>query len=137
MVGLIVLLIVAGCVAFQYLKGTLVKAFAMIIVTICAGIVAFAYFEAVAALFIGGRDSSFKFLPPPWMQPLSFLLLFLLTFAALQTLAEYLTRQNVDLGLLPERVGRVVCGIVLGLILSSLLLTNLAMAPIPNKYPYQ
>ncbi|MHC4113126.1 MAG: CvpA family protein [Planctomycetota bacterium] len=137
MVSLIVLLIVAGCVAFQYLKGTLVKAFAMIIVTICASIVAFAYFEALAALFIGGRDSSFKFIPPPWMQPLSFLLLFLFTFAALQTLAEYLTRQKADLGLWPERIGRVACGIVLGLVLSSLLLTTLAMAPIPNNYPYQ
>ncbi|MBW8041201.1 MAG: hypothetical protein FVQ85_14525 [Planctomycetes bacterium] len=137
MVNLIVVLIVSGCAAFQYLKGTLVKAFAMIIVTICASVVAFAYFEALAGLFIGGRDSSLKFIPPHWIQPLSFLLLFLFTFAALQTLAEYLTRQQVDLGLWPERIGRVVCGIFLGLILSSLLITTLAMAPIPNNYPYQ
>ena len=135
--NLVVVLIIAGCVAYQYLKGTLVKAFAMIIVTICASIVAFGFFEALAGLFISGRDSSFKFLPPPWMQMLSFVLLFLFTFAGLQTLAEYLTRQQVDLGLWPERIGRVVCGIFLGLILSGILFTALALAPLPNKYPYQ
>jgi hypothetical protein len=92
---------------------------------------AFSYFELLANLFIS-RD-----LIIPWAQTLSFLLLFLFTFAALQTLAQYLTRQNVDLGLWPERVGRVICGILSGLVLSSFLLTASAMAPLPNKYPYQ
>ncbi len=137
MVSLIVLLIVLGCAAFQYLKGTFVRAFATFIITICACIVAFSYFELLAGLFIGGTDSSLKFIPAPWVQMLSFLLLFLFTFAALQTLAQYLTRQEVDLGLWPERIGRVVCGILSGLVLSSFLITASAMAPLPNKYPYQ
>lgn len=137
MVSLIVLLIVGGCAAFQYLKGTFVRAFATFIITICASIVAFSYFEPLAGLFIGGTDSSFKFIPAPWVQPLSFLLLFLFTFAALQTLAQYLTHQEVDLGLWPERIGRVVCGILSGLVLSSFLITASAMAPLPNNYPYQ
>ena len=137
MVSLLVVLIVLGCAAFQYLKGTFVRAFATFIITICACIVAFSYFELLAGLFIGGTDSSFKFIPAPWVQTLSFLLLFLFTFAALQTLAQYLTRQEVDLGLWPERVGRVVCGILSGLVLSSFLITASAMAPLPNKYPYQ
>jgi hypothetical protein len=137
MVGLIVLLIASGCAAFQYLKGTLVRAFATFIVTICASIAAFSYFELLAGLFTGGRGSSFEFLPAPWMQTLSFLLLFLFTFALLQTLAQYLTRQEVDLGLWPERIGRVVFGLLSGLVLSSILITASAMAPLPNKYPYQ
>jgi hypothetical protein len=58
------------------------------------------------------------------------------TFAVLQTAAVQLIRQPVDLGMWPERIGRVVCGILLGLFLSGLLLTTLAMMPIPNKYPY-
>lgn len=137
MVSLIVLLIVGGCAAFQYLKGTFVRAFATFIITICASIVAFSYFEPLAGLFIGGTDSSLKFIPAPWVQTLSFLLLFLFTFAGLQTLAQYLTRQEVDLGLWPERIGRIVCGILSGLVLSSFLITASAMAPIPNNYPYQ
>ena len=131
MVDLIVVLIVLGCAALLYLKGTLVKAFATLIVAVCASVVAFGYFELLANVFIG-RD-----LLIPWAQPLSFALLFILTFAVLQTAAIQLIRQPVDLGLWPERIGRVVCGIFLGLFLSGLLLTALAMAPIPNKYPYQ
>ena len=131
MAGLLVVLIVLGCAAFQYLKGTLVKAFATLIITICASVVAFSYFEVLANVFIGRE------LLIPWAQLLSFALLFILTFAVLQTLAAQLSRQPVDLGLWPERIGRVLCGIFLGLVLSSLLLTALAMAPIPNNYPYQ
>ena len=137
MIGLIILLIAAGCAAYQYLKGTFVRAFATFIVSICASIVAFSFFEVLAGVFIGGRDSSFKFLPAPWMQTLSFLLLFLFSFAILQTLAQYLTKQQVDLGLWPERIGRVVCGMLSGLVLASFLITASAMAPLPNNYPYQ
>ena len=131
MVDLIVVLIVLGCAALLYLKSTLVKAFAALIIAVCASVVAFGYFELLANVFIG-RD-----LLIPWAQPISFALLFILTFAVLQTAAIQLIRQPVDLGLWPERIGRVVCGIFLGLFLSGLLLTALAMAPIPNKYPYQ
>src|SRR4030042_2048178 len=131
MVSLIVLLIVVGGAAFQFLKGTLVRAFATFIITICASVVAFGYFELLADVFIGQE------LFMPWAQTLSFLLLFLFTFAVLQTLAQFLTRQNVDLGLWPERIGRVVCGIFSGLVLSGFLLTAFAMAPLPGNYPYQ
>ena len=137
MVTLVVVLIVSGCAVFQYLRGTLVRAFATLIVTICACIIAFGFFEVLATLLIGGRDSSLKFIPPPWMQTIVFLLLFLLSFALLQTLAQYLTRQEVNLGLWPEHIGRIVCGILSGLVLASFLITASVMAPLPNKYPYR
>jgi len=127
-------LIISGCVAYQYLKGTLVKSFAAIITAICAAVVAFGYFELLANLFIG---SNRNLLLARWAQPLSFVLLFVLAFAILQTIATQLTRQPVDLGSLAERIGRVVCGFFLGLIISGFLLTALAMAPLSNKYPYQ
>ena len=131
MANLFVVLVILGCAAYQYLKGTLVKSFAMVITTICASVVAFGYFEPLANVLVGRN------ILVPWAQPLSFVLLFVLAFAILQTIAGQLTRQPVDLGLLPERIGRVVCGIFLGLIISGLLLTALAMAPLPTKYPYQ
>jgi hypothetical protein len=59
------------------------------------------------------------------------------TFGALQTGAIYLIRHQVDLGFWPERIGRVVCGIILGFIISGFLLTALQMAPLPLSYPYQ
>jgi hypothetical protein len=72
----------------------------------------------------------------PWAQALSFLLLFVLTFAILQTGIIQLTHQTVDLGITPERIGRSVLGIILGFIVSGVLLIFLALAPLPNKYPY-
>jgi hypothetical protein len=137
MAGLAVVLIILGCAAFQYFKGTLVKALATLIISICASVVAFGYFEALANIIIShiseGRFASLL----PWAHSLCFVLLFILTFAGLQTAASQLMRQPVDLGLIPERVGRIVCGILLGLVSSGVLLTALAMAPLPNNYPYQ
>jgi hypothetical protein len=135
--SLFVVLVIAGCAAYQYLKGTLVKAFATIIIAICASAAAFGYFETLANIVISragdGRLASLI----PWAHSLCFVLLFILTFALLQTAASQLTHQPVDLGLWPERIGRVVCGVFLGLIISGVLLTALAMAPLPNNYPYQ
>lgn len=137
MASLLVVLIISGCAVYQYFKSTFVKAFATLIIAISANIVAFGYFEVLANVFISrGGNSRFPSLVP-WAQPLCFALLFILTFAILQTLATLLTRKPVDLGFLPERIGRVACGIFLGLTLSGLLLTFLVMAPLPNKYPYQ
>jgi hypothetical protein len=132
MVGsLLVVLIILGCVVYQYLKGTLVKSFVVVITSVCASVVAFGYFELLANILIGRNILVL------WAYPLSFALLFILAFAVLQTIAAQLTRQPIDLGLLPERIGRAVCGIFSGLIVSGLLLTAAAMAPIPAKYPYQ
>ena len=131
---LIVLVVTAGCVAYQYLKGTFVKSFATIIIAICASAVAFGYFELLANLIIKPDDKGGLTL---WAQSLSFILLFILTFAILQTLAAQLARKPVELELLAERIGRVACGIFLGLIISGTILTALAMAPLSNKHPYQ
>lgn len=134
---LVVLLIIAGCAVYQCFNGTIFKALATIIIAICATIVAFAYFELLADFFISrGSNSKYPALVP-WAQPLCFTLLFVLAFAILQTAAMQLTRPPVDFGFIPERVGRAICGIFLGFILSGLLLTALAMSPLPNKYPYQ
>ncbi len=135
--SLVVVIIILGCGAYQYFKGTIFKAVSAIIITICASAVAFGYFEMLAAYFT--KEGSAGKYPAivPYAQPLCFALLFILTFAILQTAAMQLTRLPVDFGLMPERIGRPILGVFLGLILSGLLLTGLAMAPLPNKYPYQ
>jgi uncharacterized membrane protein required for colicin V production len=129
--NLFVLLVIAGCAAYQYFKGTFVKSYAAVITFICASVVAFGYFELLANVMIGRE------ILVPWAACLSFVVLFILAFAILQTVASLLTHLPVDLGFLPERIGRVVFGILLGLVVSGLLLTAAAMAPISAKYPYQ
>jgi len=137
MASIAVVLIILGCAAYQYFKGTFTKAFATIIIAICASVAAFGFFEVLANVFVSkGADSRFLSLVP-WAQTLCFALLFIVVFGALQTGVMFLTRWPIDLGFLPERIGRVVCGIFLGLLLSGFLLTALGMAPLSNKYPYQ
>jgi len=121
MASLAVVIIILGCGVYQYFKGTFVKAVATIIIAICAGIAAFGFFEVLANVFIS-RGETGRFLSiVPWAQPLSFALLFIIVFGALQTGMMFLTREPVDLGFMPERVGRVVCGFFLGLLLSGFL----------------
>ena len=138
MAGIIVLLIIVGCAVFQFLKGTIVRAFATIIVAISACLVAFGFFELVAALLIKRGNSGSMLAVVPWAHSLGFLLLFVLVFAVLQTVVVQITRKHtIDLGFMPERIGRVVLGIILGLIVSGVLMTFLTMAPLPSKYPYE
>jgi hypothetical protein len=138
MASLLVVIIILGCAAYQYFKGTFTSAFATIIIAICASIASFGFFEALANVFISRSETGSFLAIVPWAQPLCFALIFIIVFGALQTGMIFLTHhQPVDLGFLPERIGRVVCGIVLGLLLSGFLLTTLGMAPLPNKYPYQ
>jgi hypothetical protein len=63
--------------------------------------------------------------------------LFIVTFAVLQIGATFVMRHEVDFGPLPEGIGRVVCGIILGYFVSGLLLTALQMGPLPLSYPYE
>jgi hypothetical protein len=137
MVSLAVVIIILGCAALQYFYGTFVKAFAMIIIAICSSIVAFGFYEMSANLIISRSNDGSLLSLVPWAQTLCFILLFVATFGVLQTGAIYLIRHEVDLGFWPERIGRAVCGIILGFITSGFLLTALQMAPLPLSYPYQ
>jgi hypothetical protein len=137
MASILVVLIILGCAVYQYFKGSLVKSLATLIIVVCGSVVAFGYFELLGGILVSrGADGLVPSLMP-WAQLLSFVLLFVLTFAILQTAASWLISKDVDLGLWPERIGRVCCGMLLGLMLSGLLLTALAMGPLSHKYPYQ
>ena len=135
--SLVVVIIILGCAALLYFKGTFVKAFAAIVIAIISGMVAFGFFEALANMLISRGESGIFLSVAPWAQTLCFILIFIVVFALLQTGAIYLLKNPVDLGFLPECIGRIVCGIVLGFLVSGFLLTALAMGPWSLKYPYQ
>jgi hypothetical protein len=135
MAGLIVLIFILGCAAYLYLKSDLASSLIQILITLCAAITAFAWFEALANVFIGRglKVSSIA----PLAQSLSFLLLFIITFAVLRIIAGWLIHEKINMSLWAERIGRVVCGIFQGLLFAGILLTAMAMAPLSNKLPYQ
>jgi len=130
MANLGVLVIVAGCAAYLYLKGSFVKSFAILISTIFATVVAFSYFELLANVLIN-RDTLVN-----WAQPISFIALFVVAMVVLLTICLSLSRQSIELGYLPERIGRIACGIFIGFVVSGCLLTALSMAPLSGKWPY-
>ena len=137
MAALVILLAIAGCGAYQYFKGSLVKAFTAFVIAVIASAAAFSWFEPLSQLLISRAGDGKLAQLSPWSQMLFFLLIFMLVFSILQTAAAYFIRQNIELSFIVERVGRVFVGIFLGLFFSGIFMTALAMAPLPNKYPYQ
>jgi hypothetical protein len=131
MASLAVLVIILGCAAYQYLRSTIIKSFITLLAVVCASIVSFGYFEVLSGFFIAGETLT------NWAQPISFIILFIISFAVLFTLATTLMRQPISFPTLHERIGRAVLGVLLGLLSAGLLLTVLAMAPISANYPYQ
>ena len=137
MASLVVLLLVLGCAALQFFKGTFTKALAALIIAIIAGMISFGFFEAGANMLISRGDSGTLLSIAPWAQTLCFLLIFVVVFALLQTGAMYFLREPIDFGPLPEYIGRSVCGLLLGYVVSGFLLTALSMGPLSLDYPYQ
>lgn len=139
MAAIFIIFVILGCVGYQYQKGKLIKAVTGLVVVICSSIAALNYFELLANVVLtrnDGESGVYEKLAP-WAQPISFLLLFIIVFAILQTIVDQLLKKPGELGNLPDRIGRGVCGIFLGIVVSGVLLTAAAMSPLPNKYPYQ
>lgn len=131
MTSLVVLAILAGCAALLYLKGTLARGVIMVLNAILAGFFALAYFELV-----GGTLGKYVSAVAAWAPMIGFLLVFILVFAVLQTIAIQTGKEKINFGLWPERIGRVVCGLILGYVVAGQLLVAGALAPLPNNYPY-
>jgi hypothetical protein len=133
--AVIVLFVVGICVAYQYLKGTLLRSVITTFTVISTSIVAFGYFEPLASLLISRGKSSSAMLP--YWQPLAFAVLFIVSFAVLQAVASAIAKKSVTVAPLADKLGRTLCGAISGLILAGLLITVLGMAPIKDNIPYQ
>ncbi len=130
MATILVILIIILCAVFQYFKGNITRAISTIIVALSASFVSFGYYEMLGGLL--DRVESLV----PWAQVISFMLLFILSFAIMQTLVMFGLKEPIDFGLWPERIGRPLLGIFLGWIISGVLITAVSLAPLSTKLPY-
>lgn len=130
MSSIIVILVIAGCGALLYLKSTLVKSIGMVLIAIVSSIIAFAYFESLAAKLIG------KDMLVPLAYTISLILLFVIAFAILVAIFLQLAKKKIELAPMAERIGKPVCGIFLGLLISGVILTALALSPISSNLLY-
>jgi hypothetical protein len=131
MASIVILVIMAGCAAAQYLKGSLVKSFVTFISALLASFVGLWWYEQAAAFVIKQEYIV------DYAQPVCFGMIFLVSFAILQAAGLALIKQKIDFGETPERIGRAVSGLLLGYVVSGVLLIGASMAPLPSEYPYQ
>jgi hypothetical protein len=131
MISLVMLAIMAGCAVGLYLKGTLALGVAMIFDALIAGFAAFGFFEIAAKLLVQYSPGL-----APWAPMVCFLLLFVLVFALLMAVEMLMSKEKIDLGQMPERIGRPAAGVVLGYLVTGYLLVAVALAPLPSQYPY-
>jgi hypothetical protein len=131
MVSIAMLVVMAGCAVYLFLKGTLAQGITMIFNALIAGFAAFGFYEMLARYLI-------KYSPgiTLWAPMICFLLLFVLVFAILQAAAMQISKEKIDFGKLPEQIGRPAAGVILGYIVTGHVLVAAAMAPIPSQYPY-
>ncbi len=126
----VIIIITLLSVAHFYLKNSVLTSFATLISAVLAVVLAFNFYEQLANLLIS-RGSLVQ-----WAQPGCFILLFVFGFAVIRILCDYLVGANIDFGVLPTRVTAVVCGIIVGVIISGMVLIAAAMAPVGSKWPY-
>ncbi len=131
MISLVMLAIMAGCAVGLYLKGTLAMGVAMIFNALIAGFAAFGFFEIAAKYLVQYSPGV-----APWAPMVCFLLLFILVFALLMAVEMLMSKEKVELGVMPERIGRPAAGVVLGYLVTGYLLVAAALAPLPSQYPY-
>lgn len=131
MASILVIIIILALAVLAFFKVPMVQALATIVVALVSSFVAFGYYDVVGGLLAGFVEGL-----APWAQMISFMLLFILVFAVLQTGVVTLLRGQISLGKLPERIGRPICGMVLGWIVAGALVTALWLAPLGNNLPY-
>ena len=127
---LVIGLIILGCAVYLYQKSTFVKAFAMAIAAVCASSIALGLFKILANTLVSFSSNSDLLVK--WGPLLCFVLLFIVAFAVLQTIINLITRRPIDLGFLPERIGRAACGAFLGFTLSRVLFAVIIMSFLPG-----
>ncbi len=126
----IVILVLLLTLAFFYLKCSMMQSLMTLWSAVLTTIVTFSYYEWVAELFISrGYGMNFALCG-------CFTLLFVVVFASLRSLSEFLIIAPVDLGNVVKLPVALVCGLLAGIIFSGNLLVAMGLLPMHGKIFY-
>jgi hypothetical protein len=128
---LAVIMVILATVAFIYLKGTVIKAFLLLINALVAATIAFAYFETLGRIIIG-YDVLVE-----WAFAAVLILIFALVLAILNAVGGKLVPTDIYFGDLADRIIRCLIAAFAGLAIAGVILTAVAMMPIGTKWPYE
>ena len=128
---LAVIVIILMTVAFIYLKGSIIKAFVLLISTFIASAVALSFFETVGQFAIS-HD-----LIPEWAFAAAFIVIFAFTLAILSTIGDKLITANIYFGDAPDKIIRCFIAAFAGFAIAGTILTAAAMMPIGTSLPYE
>ena len=126
----IVILVLLLTVAFFYLKCSMMQSFMTLWSAILATIVAFSYYELVAELLIS-RGQALN-----WALMGCFALLFIVTFAIVRVISDFLIPSAIELGNAVKLSVSLPCGFLTGIIISGNLLVILGFLPMHGKIFY-
>ncbi|MCD6395773.1 MAG: CvpA family protein [Planctomycetes bacterium] len=129
--NLAIVVVMIGFAVYMITSSTFARAFVSIIFTIIAGVIAMNFCESLSGLLIGREIIPDKALAA------SFLVIFVVAIALMETGMGYLLPKSLEFGHIPEMIGRGVCGLVMGLLAAGFILMALVVAPLGAKYPYQ
>lgn len=128
---LAVILIILVTVALVYLKGSIIKAFVLLINTFVAATIAFAYFETLGLLIIKYN------IIVGWAFATALILIFALTLAILNAIGGKLAPADIYFGDFYDRILRCLIAVFAGFAIAGVILTAAAMMPIGKKWPYE
>ena len=131
MADIAVILIVAGCAALAFSKGTVIRTAALLIIALVSAMAALGHFEALAHLITGYLSIG------AWAHVICFAVLFVVLFVLLLLATMHVVSKDVVLGTLPEQIARPIFGALLGYVIAGVVLTAIIIAPVSANYPYQ
>ena len=128
MIFAIVIIAILLTLAYFYLKCSTIASFSMMMLFVIASIITFTYYEPLANVFIS-RGYGIQ-----WAHVGCFVLIFVLSFALLRALSDFLIGSSkIDLGN-PVKIGSaVICGLISGLIISGCILIAVGLVPSQHK----
>ena len=115
-------LLILGIAFYQTVQGCF-SAMIMAILTVLCAAAAFNYYEPLGALLADRLGAV--------ADPAAMLAVFVIPLLALRAIFDRLIRGNVVLGLLPDRIGGTVFGLVTGMIMTGMFMIILQMLPMP------